>query len=151
MMTPARGFMLFGMISLFTFGSQLAVRLVAGHGEDPGSHWTHAKQPLSLAESADRVQIKVGDTSLPQLIEQEQLRIAGDNGKAASVAAADVTVRVNTWPERKAEQFMAATYLALMTGVGLGALLAGLVLSRIRPNGCHGEQKTGDGGQSPGP
>lgn len=121
-----------GLIGAFLFGGALVAGLVELYRGDPGHNWTHRDMRLSLAETRSRLEIYIGGELLQNHLERKGLSATGPDGTVYPVVERDLRIRLNNWPERRAELAMRAILEAFLAGLSVAALGAGWHQARRR-------------------
>ena len=99
--------------------------------------WTPPTMLVSLAESADRVEIYARGRPLAALLQAGQLQIA-EGARTSALTASEVGLRFNNWDRVRAERLPAL--LVSAAGCGVAALMFLLVLAgRLAYRGEKGE------------
>ncbi|HOW97507.1 MAG TPA: hypothetical protein P5567_11275 [Kiritimatiellia bacterium] len=131
-MRPFNALLSIGLTGTFLFGSTLLAGLVQLHRGDPGHNWTHRDMRLSLAETRNRTEIYIGGELLQDHLGRKGLTATGPDGTVYPVVERDIRIRLNNWPERRAELAMRAILEAFLTGLSVAALMIGIVQARRR-------------------
>ena len=132
-----------GLLGLLTVGSQLFVQVYIAFYGPRDHHWTHMEMRLPLEETRERFQVFIAGERLERRLARGTLYARDGDGEVFRVVAADVTARVNHWPEKKARTLAIALLPAAMTGAALALLATGLVQTlrrRARPERPPGDR-----------
>jgi len=126
-MQRLNGWLLIGIIGVCVFGSQFGIqygRAVLGRAD---IWWTPRSMALALDETDGAFELIIRDARLQQRVADGSLQVVGPDGRAVAVEAGDIAVRLNNWPVARGTFLHAAVFTALMLGVSLTALVAGVI------------------------
>jgi hypothetical protein len=118
-----------GLTALIITGSTLFVDVYRAYWGDASIWWTPRHLALPLENTRDQLEIYLGDTLLQQALTQQRLYAVGPDGQPYPVVAEDIRVRLNNWPEVKANLLSRVVLLGVPFGVALALFLVGLVQS----------------------
>jgi len=97
--------------------------------------WTPPPKTLSLAESADRVEIYARGRPLGTLLEQGQVSI-GDGAGSRVVRAEEIGLRFNNWDRVRVQRLPRLLFYAAWCGAGVVLLLL-IATGRLAYRGEH--------------
>lgn len=132
-----------GLVGLLTVGSQLFVQVYIAFYGPRDHHWTHMDMRLPLEETQERFRVFIAGEPLERRLAEGTLYARDGDGAGFRVVPADVSARVNHWPETRARTLAIALLPAAMTGAALALLVTGLIQvlrRRGRPERPPGER-----------
>jgi hypothetical protein len=110
-------FLLIGMLGIFTCGSQFAAKYIQAIWGDQNIWWTPIQMALPLDETKNDFELFISGELLQKHIDQGTLSATDNSGKPYRVAAGDIKVRVNNWPQTKVSLLHWSVYLAFSLGI----------------------------------
>ncbi|WP_017302994.1 hypothetical protein [Spirulina subsalsa] len=122
---PINPFLLIGLSGFFTLGSHLFIDLYRVFYEDPTIYWTHQAMPLSLEQTEQNFQLFIAGKNLNRHLSEKTLYALDSEGRPYSIVPEDVTVRVNNWPQVKANLLTKTTFTGFAFGITITLLLLG--------------------------
>jgi hypothetical protein len=115
-----------GILGVFVFGSMFIGDIYEAFYGSASIWWTHQDMKLPLEKTKDQFEIWINGKLLQKRLEDRSLYVVDADGNQYPVVSKDVGVRINNWDSRQAEILKFALVRALITGICLGFLLAGI-------------------------
>ncbi len=122
-----------GFLGLVIWGGILLVHLLQVHRTDSGDWWT--QQPLTLSETTDAFELLIAKKTVSKHLSEGRLFRPDEQGGYQKLQANEILVRVNNWPQRRAELASFALLPAFFSGASLTLLIAGLAGKYSRKDG----------------
>ncbi|MCW6035365.1 hypothetical protein K4A83_03625 [Spirulina subsalsa FACHB-351] len=130
---PINPFLLIGLSGFFTLGSQLFIDLYRVFYQDSTIYWTHQSMPLSLEQTENNFQLLIAGKSLNRHLSEQTLYGVDNQGRQYPIVAQDISVRLNNWPQVKANLLLKTTLTGFAFGITMTLLILGCVQTFNHP------------------
>ena len=120
-------FLMIGLLGLFTIGVSYFIDMYSAFYGDKDIYWTHEKMKLPIEKTENDFQLYISDKPLQKYLYEKTLYVIDESGTKYSVAAKDISVRLNNWNKIKSTILTKTTFTGFAFGITLAFLIMGLV------------------------
>ncbi len=118
--------LLIGIIGMAVIGSHFGVTYGRAVWGNKDIWWTPMSLALPLEDTSHDFRLFLGGEPLLEHVERGTLTVLDANGQPYQVSSEDIRVRLNNWPEVKADFLHSAVFSGILLGISLTCLILGL-------------------------
>jgi hypothetical protein len=118
--------LIIGIIGTSVFGAHFGVQYGRAVWGNRDIWWTPMSMALPLEDTSRNFRLFIGGEPLLEHVERGTLTAVDANGQTYSVSSDDIRVRLNNWPEVKADFLHSAIFSGILLGISLSCLILGL-------------------------
>lgn len=118
--------LLIGIIGTAVIGSHFGVTYGRAVWGNKDIWWTPMSLALPLEDTSQDFRLFIGGDSLQEHLKRGSLTALDADGRPYRVVSEDIKVRLNNWPEVKADFLHSAVFSGILLGISLTCLILGL-------------------------
>lgn len=118
--------LIIGIIGTSVFGSHFGVQYGRAVWGDKDIWWTPMSMAMPLEDTSQDFRLFLGGEPLLEHLERGALTAVDANGQTYQVSSDDMCIRLNNWPEVKADFLHSAIFSGILLGISLSCLILGL-------------------------